>query len=591
MKIFISYRHGDAVAADAKLTRDRLGAHFGDSSVFLDSRSLQPGDSFPPELERQLASCSVVLVLIDPHWIETIARLHEPGDWVHRELEIALRRRADDGVRVIPLLLQGARPLDRELLPPTLATLADLHAIPLRGSTLDDDLASLVQRLKGWTPEQLMLWLQARRQATLATVLAVVVLMCASIVALFDLLTLDTRIEALTLVLAEMIEEPQPNEQLVTVVINRETERRLGKSFDRSWRAEHAAVIRSLAEGGAAMVAFDIYLDGTSPHDEALAEAATAASAKGTGVIFGIARAGVAPPLPTPAIEWGLLCMGTELEWARLAALGLRRPAGPPAAGGAPMPTLALAALPPRWEYQAAMGLRAVAPGALIQEIDFEHRQVRGVQQGNGLPLRMPLSRSQRVDSDQACAALQHGDEVAQRLVRFTPLPLLRDPARRLRYEDLCCASTAGGEAALAAPWRGKIVLVGSELESHELREVLSGLGAEQRWGYELHADLINTLLDDVDLRPLSLLPQFLLMLAMGGLGIAVRFWPRLWKPRWRAHAVLVAVPLAYLLFSAWLCAVAHVLLNASYHIGAFLLANWISGRLLRRRGLLHDER
>lgn len=600
MKIFISYRHSESIAAEANLIRDRLGQQFGAGSAFLDTSTLVAGEVFPAALEGSLRACKMVMVLIDPHWLASVARLHNPGDWVRRELEIALRRRADDGIRVIPLLVQGASMPDPATLPPTLAGLADLQAITLRGSTLDDDLTAMMQRLTGWTPEHFMQWLRARRQAAMAVAAGVLVLLCASVVALFDALTVDTRLEAMTLAWAELVDPPRPDKRLLTVAIDRRTEQVLSKPFDRSWRAEHARVIRALAEGGAAAVVFDIHLEGASPHDQALIEAAEAARARGTRVVFGLPKAGAVSVLPTPAIEFGLLCIGTELEWARLAAFALRRPAQQlaanhwqqPANPSAPLePPATAAGTTARWEYQAALGLRAVVPQAAIHELDFEHRQVRGLQQDGASPLRLPFTRGDTVASEQACDALQLGDQVAQRLVRFTSLQELRDPTRRLRYEALCCAP--GGAAAVAgatavadkARYHGKIVLIGTELHARELRSVLRGLHSESRWGYEIHADLINNVLAGADLRPADKLAQFLMMLAMGALGLTVRFWRRLWTP-WRGRSLLVLVPLIYLVFSIALCAVGQWLLNIAYHLGAYFFAYWVSGLLLRHRGL-----
>jgi hypothetical protein len=61
-----------------------------DATAYRDVSSIQPGARFAHDLERALASCSVGLVLIDPHWDP--ARLHGVNDWVRIELEHLLAR-------------------------------------------------------------------------------------------------------------------------------------------------------------------------------------------------------------------------------------------------------------------------------------------------------------------------------------------------------------------------------------------------------------------------------------------------------------------------------------------------------------------
>lgn len=571
MRIFISYRHSPAVAAEANLLRDRLAQQLG-ATVFLDSDGLAVGDEFPAVLERELRGCKVFLALIDPHWLASAERLHEPADWVRRELASALARHRDDGLRVVPVLLQGAAMPQAVQLPPALAGLADLHALPLRAPTLTDDIAALAQRLDGWSVERMLLWLRARRQASVLVALATLVFFSASLMALFDALTLDTRFEALTLAAAEALHEPVSDPRLATVAIDPTSVQRIGRPFDRSWRQEHAGLIRALAGAGAAAVVFDVYLAQPGAQDAALVRAAEQARAGGTAVVFGLGRAGAPPVLATAAIDYGLLCLGTALDLARLAPVAVRRPQ--PAGTGLET-------------YLVGLGARAVAPRAVVREIDRGQRRVLATAGEGGAPLRWAYARDERVQGEQSCAALLPGDEVAQRIVRLSGLAQLRAPGRRFRYEDLCCQPLP---AATAAALRGRIVLVGSELEARDLRQVFSGRGPEDRHGYEIHADVVNNLLQGVDIQPLSGGLQFLVMLAMGALGLALRFWRAAWS-RGARRSLLVGVPLLYALVAAWLCADAQLLLNGVYHLAAFFFAHWVSGRLLHRHGLATEPR
>lgn len=581
MKIFISYRHSEAVAAAAQLIHDGLKRHCQPTRIFFDSDYLKVADTFPAVIEDHLSTCDVFIVLIDPHWVATLDRLKEPSDWVRREIEPTLRRAAHDGVRVIPVLLHGADMPPQDKLPTSLQALTDLHRPPpLRGTFIEQDIAVLAMHLNGWTEDRMLEWLKARRRAGMAVALGALLIASASMISLFDLLTIDTRLEALTLRLAEAMDTHAPSDRIVLVAIDKTSETQLGRPFDRTWRRDHAALIAKLAAAGASVVAFDIYLNGTSPHDAELFEAASAARGRGTAVVFG--RSGDADALQLPpgsAIALGLLCIGEELDWARLAALALRRPQGPAVAALAAGPAAGLA----HWGYVPSLAALAVAPGATIRYIDAEHRLIL-VDHPDGRQSTMPFSRTDTIRMQQACAAAAPGDEVAQHIIRFSPVEAWREPARRRRYQDVLAAAPAS----LAGAYRGKIVLVGTEFA--DIREVYRGLGTEQRYGYEIHADAIDTLLQGVSYQPLKALPDFLVTLVMGLIGLAGRFWPRLWADR-RRIAFAVAVPLACVAFAAWMGAEFHVLLNSTYHVAAFFFAWLVSGWILHSRGLWNTSR
>lgn len=106
--IFISYRQADAKAWAIGL-RDDLAKAFGDEQVFLDKDALGPGN-WRDQLQRALAQCSVVLVVIGPQWLTITDEAQRPRislpDDVHRQ-EIALAL-THQGVTVIPVLVDDA---------------------------------------------------------------------------------------------------------------------------------------------------------------------------------------------------------------------------------------------------------------------------------------------------------------------------------------------------------------------------------------------------------------------------------------------------------------------------------------------------
>ncbi len=109
-RIFISYRRSDSITVTGRIY-DRLVAEFGRDSVFKDVDSIPYGDDFRRVLEREVASCDVVLVIMGTGWAnaadsEGKRRLNDPNDFVRIEVETGLRL---PNVVVIPVLVQGAR--------------------------------------------------------------------------------------------------------------------------------------------------------------------------------------------------------------------------------------------------------------------------------------------------------------------------------------------------------------------------------------------------------------------------------------------------------------------------------------------------
>ena len=66
--IFINYRGEDSQTAAALIDRE-LTARFGSDRVFLDCRSIPAGSDFADELLERVRACSVLLVVIGPHWL------------------------------------------------------------------------------------------------------------------------------------------------------------------------------------------------------------------------------------------------------------------------------------------------------------------------------------------------------------------------------------------------------------------------------------------------------------------------------------------------------------------------------------------
>jgi TIR domain len=142
-RIFICYRRDDTAGHTGRL-RDGLCAEFGDHEIFRDVDTIGPGDDFVQAVERGIASCRVFLAIIGRQWLtssdrEGRRRLDDPADHVRTEVAKAL----ECGVRVIPVLVQGASMPASAKLPDNIKRFADHNAIELD----DEGWASDVRRL------------------------------------------------------------------------------------------------------------------------------------------------------------------------------------------------------------------------------------------------------------------------------------------------------------------------------------------------------------------------------------------------------------------------------------------------------------
>jgi TIR domain len=146
-RVFISYRREETAYAAGWLF-DRLVDRFGRGQIFKDIDSIQLGDDFVEVITAAVGSCDVLLALIGDRWLTITdergrARLDDPDDFVRLEIEAALTR----NVRVIPILVEGARMPRADHLPPSLGKLARRHALELSPSRFESDTSRLHQVL------------------------------------------------------------------------------------------------------------------------------------------------------------------------------------------------------------------------------------------------------------------------------------------------------------------------------------------------------------------------------------------------------------------------------------------------------------
>jgi lysozyme family protein len=147
MKIFISYRR-EETAGEARALFNTLVARLGQSSVFMDVDSIALGRDFRQVLKERLASCDLVLVIIGKDWLDAKGgsgqrRIEDPEDFVHLEIDAALRR----NIPITPVLVQRAQMPEAQHLPQGIKDFAYRNGFELTHNTWESDVQELLKRL------------------------------------------------------------------------------------------------------------------------------------------------------------------------------------------------------------------------------------------------------------------------------------------------------------------------------------------------------------------------------------------------------------------------------------------------------------
>jgi TIR domain-containing protein len=126
-KIAISYRRSDSSAITGRIF-DRLAAHYGKESVFMDIDNIPFGTDFRSHIQTVLQETEVLIVVIGPQWLGTDAagavRMSQDSDPVRAEIEAAQAR----SLPLIPVLVDGARMPSNAELPASFKDFAFLNA-------------------------------------------------------------------------------------------------------------------------------------------------------------------------------------------------------------------------------------------------------------------------------------------------------------------------------------------------------------------------------------------------------------------------------------------------------------------------------
>jgi TIR domain len=160
---FAIKRHRDALLAQRRAflsyrTQDRDSFHLCRSilnylrpeRVFWDRDGLPAGVDYVVSIEKELASCAILLALIGPDWADAKddqgrRALDDPDDWVRIEIRSALAR---PKIPVIPVLQRGALLPHATQLPPDLQPLLLRQAHSLADDSWDHDFGRLMKTVE-----------------------------------------------------------------------------------------------------------------------------------------------------------------------------------------------------------------------------------------------------------------------------------------------------------------------------------------------------------------------------------------------------------------------------------------------------------
>ena len=136
-----------------------FATRFGAANVFMDVDSVAPGEDFVRKIGDTIAMCDLFLLVIGPGWLNARTadgrrRIDLPGDFVRIELSAALTR----GVKIIPVLVDGAQMPRQEDLPEDVAQMVRHNAVFLGHATFRRDMEALSASV---APPDMLTWMRS----------------------------------------------------------------------------------------------------------------------------------------------------------------------------------------------------------------------------------------------------------------------------------------------------------------------------------------------------------------------------------------------------------------------------------------------
>jgi len=402
-------------------------------------------------------------------------------------------------------------------------------------------------------------------QSFAAAAVVAFIMFCMSWVNFLDLSYLDTTTESCTMALGDHFVHKRFSDNIVMIPIDEQVEEQIGDNFGISWRSDYARLTGNLSRAGAKVIVFDMYFDSDSPeHDDEFSQAITQARQRGTSVIIGVNEYDETGPvlskqLKSAASGWGAVYFGKR-GYAKLSPLVILK-----AQSQEPLIGLALRAF------------AAYRDADIVQVVDFDPNQPQVIVRFDSAEpetLKFHLFESDTIHKKRASNPhdiLDQGDVLANMVIDRTPLQMIRDESRRHSYMDIL----EHPKPEKLTQFKNKLVIVGAAIER-------LGDFHDDRWGFEVHADAINTLFNGVSIVSVAPIEQFVLMLIMGVLGAAIRARTRDVSRR-LGISLLLAVLLVFFSGTIYLYAQYRLLLNIVYHVVALFLTYWLVGKLESR--------
>lgn len=146
-KIVILYRRADSAAIAGRIY-DRLIAHYGEGSVFMDIYSIPFAADWTERVKRASVNGQILLSLIGPNWLgrttDGHVRINDEDDPVRVELETAFQAH----VPVFPVLVEGASMPKSTELPASLRSFSSINAATVDiGRDFDAHMARLLRAM------------------------------------------------------------------------------------------------------------------------------------------------------------------------------------------------------------------------------------------------------------------------------------------------------------------------------------------------------------------------------------------------------------------------------------------------------------
>ena len=173
MLAVISYRRADSQDIAGRIA-DHLRHRLGARQVFLDTGSIPAGADFRHTIQEALRRRGVLIAIVGPEWMAARhgapERINDPDDPVRMEIATAL----DDGLPIIPVLVNGASMPAASELPDDVKDFAYRNALTIdRGRHFHRDADELVRAIETLVPRRV--WLRRTAAALVAVAAAFLV--------------------------------------------------------------------------------------------------------------------------------------------------------------------------------------------------------------------------------------------------------------------------------------------------------------------------------------------------------------------------------------------------------------------------------